>query len=87
MATFRIALADVLIRRNQPRDARTELEDAISKLLQQQERRPETPRPHDLLALGYSTLETALREAGENGLADEAARKAERERNAVPRPP
>jgi len=87
MATFRIALADVLIRRNQPREARTELEDAISKLLRQLEQRPEMHPPHDLLALGYSTLETALRETGDNGLADEAARKAERERNAVSRPP
>jgi hypothetical protein len=40
---------------------------------------------HDLLASGYSKLESALREAGEKGLADEAARKAEQERNAVRR--
>jgi eukaryotic-like serine/threonine-protein kinase len=87
MATFRIALADALIRRNQPREARTELEEAISKLLRQLEQRPEIPPPHDLLALGYATLEIALREAGENGLADEAARKAEQERNSVRRSP
>ena len=87
MATFRIALADALLRRNQPREARTELEEAISKLLRQLEQRPETHPPHDLLALGYSTLEIALREAGENVLADEAARKAEQERNSDRRSP
>ena len=87
MATFRIALADSLIREDQTREARTELEGAISTLLQQQERRPELPPPHDLLALGYSKLAIALRQAGEKDQADEAARKAEQERNAVPRPP
>ena len=87
MATFRIALADALLRRNQPREARTELEGAISTLLHQLEGRPETHPPHDLLALGYSTLEIALRETGENGLADEAARKAEQERSSSRRSP
>ena len=87
MATFRIALADSLIRRDQTREARTELEGAISTLLQQQELRPELPPPHDLLALGYSKLAIALRQAAEKDQADEAARKAEQERNAVPRPP
>ncbi len=87
MATFRIALADALLRRNQPREARTELEGAISTLLHQLEGRPEIHPPHDLLALGYSTLEIALREAGENGLADEAARKAEQERSSSRRSP
>ena len=87
MATYRIALADALIRRNQPREARTELEEAISALLRQLAQRPEVHSPHELLALGYSTLEMALREDGEDGMADEAARKAENERTAVPRPP
>jgi eukaryotic-like serine/threonine-protein kinase len=83
MATFRIALADALLRRNQPGEARDELEDAISTLLRQLARRPEIQPPHDLLALGYSKLAIALRQAGENGLADEAARKAEQERKIV----
>ena len=87
MATFRIALADVLLHRNQPGEARAELEDAISTLLRQLERRPEIQPPHDLLALGYSKLAIALRQAGDNGLADEAARKAERERSSVRRSP
>ena len=87
MATYRIALADALIRRNQPREARAELEEAISTLLRQLAQRPEVHSPHELLALGYSTLEMALREDGEDGLADEAARKAEQERNAVSRTP
>jgi hypothetical protein len=42
---------------------------------------------HDLLALAYSKLGIALRQTGEKELADEAARKADRERNAVPSPP
>ena len=87
MATFRIALADALIRRNQPGEARTELEETISALLRQLEQRPDIPPPHDLLALGYSKLAIALRQAGENDQADEAARKAEQERNAVRRSP
>ena len=87
MATFRIALADALIRRNQPGEARTELEETISALLRQLEQRPEMHPPHDLLALGYSKLAMALRQAGEKGLADEAARKAEQERNSVRRSP
>ena len=87
MATFRIALADALIRRNQPGEARAELEETISVLLRQLQQRPEMPRPHDLLGLAYSKLEIALRQAGEKDQADEAARKAEQERNAVPRAP
>ena len=87
MATFRIALADVLIRRNQPGEGRTELEGTISALVRQLEQRPEINSLHDLLALGYSKLEIALREAGENGLAAEAARKAAQERNSVRRSP
>ena len=87
MVTFRIALADALIRRNQPGEARTELEATISDSIANWNRGRKYLPLHDLLALGYSTLEIALRQAGENGLADEAARKAEQERSAVPRPP
>jgi tetratricopeptide (TPR) repeat protein len=87
MATFRIAVADALIRRNQPGEARAELEGTISTLVRQLELRPETHPPHDLLALGYAKLEIALRQTGEKGLADEAARKAEQERNAARRSP
>lgn len=42
---------------------------------------------HDMVALAYSQLEIALRQAGENDQADEAARKAEQERNSVRRSP
>jgi tetratricopeptide (TPR) repeat protein len=87
MAAFRIALADALIRQNQPDKARTELEGTISALLFQLEQKPEIHPPHDLLALGYSKLEIVLRQAGEQGMADEAARKAEQERNSVRRSP
>jgi len=87
MATFRIALADALIRRNQLGEARTELEETISALLRQLEQRPEIPPPHELLALGYSKLAIALRQAGEKDQADEAARKAEQEQNSVRRSP
>ena len=87
MATFRIALADALIRRDQPGEARAELEDTISTLLRELEQRPDVVPPHDLLALGYSRLAIALRQAGEEDRADEAARKAEQERKAVHRSP
>ena len=87
MATFRIALADALIRRNQPGEARTELEETISALLRQRDQRPDILPPHELLALGYSKLAIALRQAGEEGKADEAAHKAEQERNSVHRSP
>ncbi len=83
LATFRISLADALIRRNQPGEAHTELEETISGLLHQLEKKPEIHAPHDLLALGYSKLEVVWRQAGEKNLADEAARKAEQERNSV----
>ncbi len=43
--------------------------------------------PGDLLALGYAQLERALHQLGEKQLADEAAHKAEQERNAVRRLP
>jgi tetratricopeptide (TPR) repeat protein len=76
MATFRIALADALIRGNQPTEARTELEGTIAELVRQLQQRSEVRPLHDLLSLAYSRLEIALREAGENGLAEEAARKA-----------
>ena len=87
MATFRIALADALIRRNLPGEARTELEDTISTLLRQLEQRPEIPPPHELLALGYSKLAVALRQLGEGDRADEAERKAEQERSVLRRSP
>ena len=87
MATFRIALADALLQRNQPREARTELEETISTLLHQLERRPELPAPHDLLAMGYSKLATTLRQLGERSLADQATRKAAEERAAARRSP
>lgn len=82
LATFRIALADTLIQRDQVKEARAELEETISALLHQLEQRPETLPPHDLLALGYSKLAIALRRSGEREKADEAARKAEQEQNA-----
>jgi tetratricopeptide (TPR) repeat protein len=81
MATFRIALADALIRQDRPGEARTELEGTISTLWLELKQRPEMHSLHDMLALGYSQLEIALRQAGEKALADEAARKAEQERN------
>ena len=87
MATFRIALADALIRRNLPGEARTELEDTISTLLRQLEQRREIPPPHELLALGYSKLAVALRQLGEGDRADEAERKAEQERSVLRRSP
>jgi serine/threonine protein kinase/tetratricopeptide (TPR) repeat protein len=87
MATFRIALADALIRRNQPAEARTELEETISTLLRQLEQKPDIPPPHDLLALGYSKLAVALRQAGDAALAEEAARKAQQERDSGRRSP
>ena len=80
LATFRIALADTVIHLNQPAEARVGLEGTISTLLRQLEQKPETPRPHDLLALGYSKLAVALRQLGEKEKADEAAQKAEQER-------
>ncbi|MCX6928017.1 MAG: serine/threonine-protein kinase [Verrucomicrobia bacterium] len=87
MATFRIALADAMLHRNQPEQARAELEDAITTLRRQLDQRPEVKPPHDLLALGYSKLAIALRQSGEKDQADEAARKAEQERNSGPRSP
>jgi hypothetical protein len=87
LATFRLALADALIRRDQPGEARTELEWTIAALSLQLKQRPEMNSLHDLLALGYAQLERALLQLGEKRLADEAARKAEQERNAVRRLP
>jgi tetratricopeptide (TPR) repeat protein len=83
MATFRISLADALLHRDQPVEARKELEETISTLLRQLEQTPGAPRPGDLLALGYSKLSTALRQIGERKQADEAAVKAGQERNAL----
>ena len=82
MANFRIALADALIRLNRPGEARAELDGTISALLVELNQRPEMDALHDMLALAYSQLEIALRQAGEKDQADEAARKAEQERNA-----
>ncbi len=87
MATFRIALADALIRRNQPAEARAELDISLAALLQQVQQKPELSPPHDLLALGYSRLAIALRQLGEKELAGAAARKAQQERDAVRRSP
>ena len=87
MATFRIAYADALIHRNQPAEARVELEETISTLLRQLEQKPETPRPQDLLVLGYSKLAIALRQIGEGDKPDKAAQRAEQERTAVRRSP
>jgi hypothetical protein len=66
---------------------RGELEETIAALLRQLEQRADISRPHDLLALGYSKLEIALRQMGEEARADEAARNAEQERNSVRRSP
>ena len=84
MATFRIAYADALIHRDQPAEARVVLEETISTLLRQLEQRPETPRPHHLLALGYSRLSLALRQIGEKAQADAAAQKAKQEQTLPP---
>ena len=86
MATYRIALADALIRRDQPAEAGKELEETMGTLLRQLQQKPEVPPPHELLALGYSKLAVALREIGETDRADEAARKAEQERQGKPTP-
>ena len=64
LATFRIALADALLQRNQPGAARTELEGTLATLVGQLEQRPELHPPHDLLAMGYARLEIALRQLG-----------------------
>jgi eukaryotic-like serine/threonine-protein kinase len=83
MATFRLALADALIRRDQPGEARSELESAISILSLQLKQRPDLNSFHEVLARAYSQLEKALRRIGEKEKADDAARKAEQERNSV----
>ena len=82
-ASFGIAHADALIRRNRPDQARTELEETIAALERQVAQRPDTSRPNDLLALGYSRLAQALRQLGELERANEAERKAEQERGAI----
>lgn len=87
LATFRLALADALIRREQPGAARKELEETIAVVSLQLQQRPEMNSLHDLLVSGYSQLERALRQLGEKRLADEAARKAEQERNSVRQSP
>ena len=87
MATFRIALADALIRRDRAGEARAELAGTLATLLCQVQQRPEILPLHDLLAMAYARLEIALRQSGEKSLADEAARQAEQERSAVRRSP
>ena len=87
MANFHIALADALTRLNRPGEARTELNGTISALLVELNQRPEMDALHNMLALAYSRLEIALRQAGENDQADEAARKVEQERNSTRRLP
>jgi eukaryotic-like serine/threonine-protein kinase len=82
MASYRIALADALIRRDQPGRARAELEEAIAALLRLSAQTPGTPAPHGLLALGYSKLAITLRQTGDQRAADEAFRNAEIERQA-----
>ncbi len=82
LANFRIARADALIRLNRPAEARAELDGTIAALLIELKQSPEINSFHDMLALAYSQLEIALRQAGEKDQADEAARKAEQERNA-----
>lgn len=79
MATFRIALADAMLHRNRPEEAREILGETISTLMDQLETRPDIPPPHGLLALGYSKLAVALRQTGEKNQADEAERKAKHE--------
>ncbi len=83
MATFRIALADALLHRNQAQEARAVLEEAISTLLHQLDQGPTAPRPHELLSLGYSRLAIAVRQVGEPQQATEVAQKAEKERAAA----
>jgi len=87
MATFRISLADALLQRGQAGEARAELQATIAQLLPQLERKPAFPPPHALLALAYAKLEIAWRQAGEDRLADEAARNAGQERRATRRWP
>jgi hypothetical protein len=87
MATFRIALADTLIRLDQTSEARTELQATVSTLVLQLKQRPEIHAFHEVLALGYSKLAIALRQTGEDDQAEEAARKAEQERDVIRRSP
>jgi tetratricopeptide (TPR) repeat protein len=87
MANFSIALADALIRQNRATEARTELEQTLALLEQVLDKSPGMPRPHDLLALGYSKLAAAARQTGDKEKADEATRKAEQERAAARRTP
>jgi tetratricopeptide (TPR) repeat protein len=87
LANFRVALGDAMTRQNRAAQAVVELEEAMSSLLRELEKRPDAARPHDLLALGYSKLAIALLQAGEKDRADEAARRAEVERSAARRAP
>lgn len=85
MATFRMALADALMRREQPGEAVSELQGAIADLSLQAKRQPRAASLHERLAAAYGQLELALRLTGQASLADEAARQAKQER-ALARP-
>jgi tetratricopeptide (TPR) repeat protein len=86
MSTFRLALADALLRLERSTEARAELENAISTLEIQLKQNPELFSFHEMLARAYSEFEKVLRRSGEREKADEVARKAEQERNSF-RPP
>ena len=73
------------VRPAQTRDAqRGTLAKAVELLRELPSSPPANPEYQHLLALGYSRLEVARRRAGEQDKADEAARKAEQERGAIP---
>jgi hypothetical protein len=59
LATFRIALAEALIRRDQLSEARVELEKTVDELQLELKKRPHTSGLHDLLAIAYAQLEKA----------------------------
>ena len=83
-ATFRLALADALMRREQPGEAVSELQGAIADLSLQVKRQPTMISLHELLVAAYGQLEIAWRQTGQVPLADEAARQAEQERALAP---
>jgi eukaryotic-like serine/threonine-protein kinase len=59
LATFRIALAEALTRRDQLREARVELEKTVDELQRELKKRPDTSGLHDLLSIAYAQLEKA----------------------------
>jgi serine/threonine protein kinase len=85
MATFRMALADALMWREQSGEAVSELQETITDLSFTLKRQPTMASLHELLATAYGQFEIALRRTGQDPLAAEAARKAEQER-ALARP-